>query len=109
MTTEPCSLAAEIAAQKRLALSLLDWHGGQSSALYAVGSCMLSDSDCATLYRPANHRGHADSETKTGAVRRAVYELRGLKKNANFPEAVTPREEAECNALADTLTGLFLS
>ena len=101
--------AAAIQAQKVLALSLLDWHGGQTSALYAVGSCMLSDSNNAREYDPANHRGHTGSETETGAVRRACFELRGLRKNANYPEAVTAKDEAECNALADKLTGLYLS
>jgi hypothetical protein len=100
--------AVTIPAQKGLALSLLDWHGGQSSAVYAVGSCMLSDSNGGKTYDPANHRGHADGETETGAVRRACLELRGLRKNANFPEAVTKKGEAECNALADKLTGLYL-
>jgi len=94
--------------QKMLALSLMDWHGGQLSALYAVGSCMLADADHCREYDPENHRGHADSETETGAVRRACFELRGLRKNANFPECVTKKEEAECNALADKLTGLYL-
>jgi len=95
--------------QEKLALTLLEWHGGGSSALYAVGSCMLSDANNAREYDPANHRGHADSETETGAVRRACFELRGLRKNANYPEAVTAEMEAECNALADKLTGLYLN
>jgi len=111
MKTKPyihANIAESIRLQKALALSLLDWHGGQSSALYAVGSCMLADANNATEYDPANHRGHADSEEETGAVRRAVFELRGLRKNANYPEAVTAKGEAECNALADKLTGLYL-
>lgn len=111
MKTKPylhANPAESIRLQKALALSLLDWHGGQGSALYAVGSCMLADADYATEYDPANHRGHVDSETETGAVRRAGFELRGLRKNANYPEAVTAKEEAECNALADKLTGLYL-
>ena len=95
--------------QKKIALSLLDWHGGQASAVYAVGSCMLSDFHHEKAYDPANHRGHADSETETGAVRRACFELRGLRKYAKHPEAVTAKDEAECNALADELTGLYLS
>ena len=93
--------------QKKLALDLLDYHGGQSSALYAVGSCMLSDSRKGIKYRPEMHRGHADTEEETGAVTRAIYELRGLRKNANFPECVTAEMEQECNALADTLERKF--
>src|ERR1044071_5896337 len=46
-----------------LALSLLDWHGGQSSALYSVGSCMLAG-DPAALHR----------------VRGAMNELRRIHK-----------------------------
>ncbi len=94
--------------QEKLALTLLEWHGGGSSALYAVGSCMLADANNATEYDPSNHRGHADSDEETGAVRRAVFELRGLRKNANYPETVTAKMEGECNALADKLTGLYL-
>lgn len=30
---------------KELALNLLDWHGGQGSAIYSVGSRMLAISD----------------------------------------------------------------
>lgn len=36
--------------QKQLALALLDYHGGQNSALYAIGSCMLSDSENGRKY-----------------------------------------------------------
>ncbi len=111
MKTKPylhANSAESIRLQKGLALSLLDWHGGQSSAVYAVGSCMLSDSNGGKTYDPANHHGHADSETETGAVRRACFELRGLRRDANYPEAVTKRMESTCNRLADKLTGLYL-
>jgi hypothetical protein len=101
--------AESIRLQKMLALSLLDWHGGQSSALYAVGSCMLADANYSREYDPAAHCGHTDDGEYRGAVRRAITELRDLRKNANFPEAVTAKDESECNALADKLTGLFLS
>lgn len=74
-----------IRSQKKLALSLLDWHGGQSSAVYAIGSCMLSDSDNGVHYRTVNHHGHVT------ALTRAISELRNLKK------------ELECNALASKL------
>jgi hypothetical protein len=96
-----------IPAQKRLALSLLDWHGGQSSGLYAVGSCMLSDSNSGRQYDPANHRGHADDDKSTGAVTRAIFELRRLKQDANFPEAVTSEMERAANALANRLARHF--
>ena len=95
--------------QSKLAASLLDWHGGQSSAVYAVGSCMLSDFHHEKAYDPANHRGHADSETETGAVRRACFELRGLRKYARHPQAVTQRMETSCNRLADKLAEIYLS
>lgn len=88
--------------QKRLALALLEFHGGQSSGLYAVGSCMLSDSDKLRAYSPDNHHGHAE------AIRRAVSELRDMKKDANFPECVTPRMERDANALADKLEKHFI-
>jgi hypothetical protein len=93
----------KISTQKKLALALLQWHGGQSSPLYAVGSCMLSDSDKGRAY----HRGHTDTEDEQGAVRRAQYELTGLKKYANYPEAVTPKDERECNALAAKLNAFL--
>jgi len=102
------NLSESIRLQKSLALSLLDWHGGQSSALYAVGSCMLSDAEYATEYRPERHRGHADTETESGALSRAILELRNLRKNANHPECVTAKDEAECRDLADKLAAHFL-
>ena len=30
---------------EKLALSLLDWHGGQHTALYSVGSCLLAQDE----------------------------------------------------------------
>jgi hypothetical protein len=56
--------------QKDLALKLLDYHGGQSSALYAIGSCMLSDAERGKVYTPSNHHGHAN------AIQGAIDELR---------------------------------
>lgn len=94
-------------AQKKLALSLLDWHGGQSSALYAVGSCMLSDSDKLRAYNPANYRGHAGDDETQGALERAIVELRTLKAKANYPECVSAKDERECNALADKLSSFL--
>jgi hypothetical protein len=89
--------------QKKLALSLLDWHGGQGSSLYAVGSCMLSDADKGVKYVPTNHRGHADDGESAGALQMAIVELKTLKTKANFPEAVTAKDERDCLALAQKL------
>lgn len=88
------------AAQKSLAIHLLEWHGGQGSGLYAVGSCMLSDVERGFDYDPKDNKGHAG---ESGAVARALRELRNLKQDAAFPASVTPRDEAECNRLADEL------
>lgn len=46
------SLKMALANQHIFALGLLDFHGGQSSGLYAVGSCMLSDCQKGVLYCP---------------------------------------------------------
>lgn len=51
----------DVTEQRELALALLDWHGGQSSALYAVGSCMLAACDRDEVYRP-------DGETVAAAL-----------------------------------------
>lgn len=83
--------------QKQLALKLLEWHGGQSSGLYAVGSCMLSDSDRGRKYETKNHNGHDK------AIIWALSELRDMKKTANFPECVTPKMEKEAESLANRL------
>lgn len=91
-----------LTSQKKLSLALLEFHGGMSSGLYAVGSCMLSDSDKGREYSPDNHNGH------DAAIRRAVSELRDMKKDANFPECVTPKLEREANALASKLEKHFL-
>lgn len=79
---------------KRLALRLLEWHGGQSSGLYSVGSTLLAD---CMAGRKTNWK------TLRPSVERAIYELRGLRKYANHPECVTEKDEAECNALASRL------
>lgn len=83
--------------QKLLALKLLDWHGGQGSSLYAVGSCMLSAADRGIKYDPANFGGHLD------ALPKAIKELENMKKWASFPECVTPKNETECLNLAKRL------
>lgn len=84
----------EMEYQKKLSLSLLEWHGGQGSSLYAVGSCMLSDSERGMKYEPKNHHGHPE------AIKRAILELRNVKKNAIFPECLTPQMEKEAENLA---------
>lgn len=101
MKTDP-----EIKTQKKIALSLLDWHGGQFTGLYAVGSCMLANANDGRKYVPALHRGH--SEQPPYALRMAISELRDLKKDAKHPECVTAKDEQECNALADQLEQAFL-
>jgi hypothetical protein len=99
----------KISTQKKLALALLEWHGGQSSPLYAVGSCMLSDSDKGRLYDPKNHRGHEDTEDESGCLRMAIRELENMRANANFPEAIKPSDERACNLLSYRLSKHFLS
>lgn len=94
---------SQIRSQKHLALSLMYFHGGQGSNVYTVASCMLSDSDKGVLYEPKNHRGHTPTEETAGAVRMARFELEGLRKNANYPEAVRPADEKKANRLADKL------
>lgn len=59
--------------QEVLANLLLEWHGGASSGLYAVGSCMLSDARKGIRYNPEKHRGHYDG---VFAFNMAVEELK---------------------------------
>ena len=61
--------------QNKLALEVLGYHGGQASNLYAVGSCMLSDTFKEKAYSPANHRGH---DGEHGALAMAVRDLNHL-------------------------------
>lgn len=89
--------------QKLFALQLLDFHSGQFSPLYAVGSCMLSDSEKGVKYRPSNHRGHSCNEEFCGAVKNAIFELRRLRKNARFPECVKAGDEKKAEKLAARL------
>lgn len=89
-----------LANQHILANDLLAWHGGQSSGLYAVGSCMLSDCVYRRLYSPKNHYGHEN------AILRAIDELRKMKRDAKFPEAVRSSDERACNALANKLEAI---
>lgn len=93
----------KLQAQTKFALELLGYHGGQSDPIYAVGSCMLSDSNKGQIYLPSAHRGHSDTAEEQGAVSMAIRNLRGLKKDANFPECVTPAMEKRANRIADQL------
>lgn len=89
-----------IAFQKDLAERLLQWHGGQGSSLYAVGSTMLSLAHKGELYDPRKQIGHYDG---VKAFETAIAELRGMKRNAQHPNAVTPQDEKQCNDLAAQL------
>lgn len=89
--------------QRQLALSLLDWHGGMGSGLYAVGSCMLSADEKGSVYDPADYHGHTDGSM---AYLRAIRELREMKARSKYAECVTEEHEAECNELADALEAL---
>ena len=77
-------------AVKQLAEDLLQWHGGMGSGLYAVGSFLY---------------GGREPEEKQ--IRRAIDELRNLRRDANFPECVTDDDMSECAALAERLEKLF--
>lgn len=89
--------------QKQFALSLLEFHGGGNSSLYAVGSCMLSAAERGDVYNFHNYGGHDK------ALPQAIQELRNLKKNANFPECVTPKLERDANKLANRLENVYLN
>lgn len=79
--------------QAELAERLLEWHGGQSSGLYAVGSCMLAEAERGRVYRPENHHGHADG---VQAYAMAIADLRLMMSG-----------EAGCAVLADRLRALW--
>jgi hypothetical protein len=87
---------------KKLALELLAWHGGQSSGLYSVGSTMLA---CAN----SNAEFDPKSEVMQTSLRRAISELRNLRRDANRPECVSDKDERACNNLAWKLETLLLS
>lgn len=86
-----------IRTDKRLALQLLEWHGGQWSGVYAVGSTMLA----------AAHRHLETCEIEPRYAAKAIRELRRLKADANFPECVSAQDERECNDLAERLEVMF--
>lgn len=73
--------------RKQLALKLLDWHGGQWSGLYAVGSSWYT--------------GH---EVPMEEVQRADMELEKLiNKEVNYPETMTDQDIAELMELRKQL------
>ena len=73
--------------------ALLDqWHGGGGSYVYAVSSTM--------------YVGH---EPRKRYVEGAIRELRRLKQDANYPEAVSDEDLRQVNNLADELYARFLA
>lgn len=69
--------------RQRLALRILDWHGGQDTGLYALGSSWF-----------ANH------EVPLCVVNRACSELsRIAAKQVPFPETVTEKTITEVETL----------
>lgn len=76
---------------RQLAIDLLEWNGGMGSGLYSVGSFLYG--------------GHEPEEKQ---IRRAIDELRDLRRDAKFPECVTDDDVSECAALALRLEELFL-
>lgn len=56
---------------------------------------------------PSNHRGHVENAETCGAVKRAIFELRGLKKHANYPECVKLSDEKRAEKLANRLEKLL--
>ena len=90
--------------QTKLADALLQWHGGQDSALYAVGSTMLHCSEQARkIYRVWEHAGHETARVPS----KALEELRELRQRANYPEALTDDDVVEAKLLADSLEKFF--
>lgn len=73
--------------KKQLALKLLDWHGGQSSYLYSVGSSW-----------------YAGNEVPRENIEGAILELKDIaNKKVNYPETVTPQDIQEVNELQNLL------
>jgi hypothetical protein len=73
--------------RKELALRLLDWHGGQSSPLYSVGSSWL-----------------AGKEVPTENIEAAIDELQTIvKKKVNYPDAITDDDIVAVQQLQEDL------
>jgi hypothetical protein len=65
--------------RQRLALHLLDWHGGQDSGLYALGSSWLN-----------NH------PVESSVIRQACEELTKIsEKQVKFPETISKSDIRE--------------
>lgn len=70
-----------------IALALLDWHGGQWSALYSVGSTWL-----------------AGKEVPTRAIENAIKEIEDLiKKKVNYPDAISEGDIQDLTAIQNRL------
>jgi hypothetical protein len=96
-----------LSSQHIFALALLNFHGGQSSGLYAVGSCMLSDCGKHIMYAPELHHGHCDNDDEQGALSRAIWELKGFGKGCAFPASVDAADKRKAYSLARKLEGAF--
>lgn len=73
--------------KENLALALLDWHGGQWSALYSVGSTWL-----------------AGKEVPTRSIENAIEEIENLiKKKVNYPDAISEGNIQDLTAIKNRL------
>lgn len=73
--------------RKQLALKLLDWHGGQWSPLYSVGSSWLAGRD-----------------VPSDVIQEAIQELEDIaQKKVNYPETVTEQNISEVRMLQEEL------
>ena len=73
--------------RKELALRLLEWHGGQNSPLYSVGSTWL-----------------AGKEVPVENINEAIGELEDiLQKKVNYPDTITENDIVEVKKLQNDL------
>lgn len=93
-TGDPARLDWSTASNRELGKALMSWGGSDKDGIftYAVGSHIFSEGRPADAY-----------------VRTAIKELTNLRARANYPETITPGDEAECNALARELERRFPS
>jgi len=74
--------------KKRLAVKLLEWHGGQSSPLYSVGSTWLVGKEL----------------TDSNIINNAIEELEDIvQKRVNHPETITNENIIEVKQLQKEL------
>ena len=74
--------------KKRLAVKLLEWHGGQSSPLYSVGSTWLVGKEL----------------TDSNIINNAIEELEDIvQKRVNYPETITNENIIEIKQLQKEL------